>query len=135
MIGETFGGRSWTQGKGEHMQVRERKALHQLERLRMLRVGLPGESGDHVGTQSEGAMHTNHAFDGLPVVVGRIPVPPHAAQDAVGSGLQRRVEVRRKARGVGEQRLEARVHLGRLNGRQAEAHPRHLVHQALHQLT
>src|SRR2546428_13826208 len=88
----------------------------------MIRISLAREARDDIGAESEDGEPRGEPLDARAVGVGRVPVAPHALEEAVRARLQRRVQVRREVlRRLDQKSRDAIVDLGGLDGREAEA--------------
>jgi len=83
---------------------------------------LSGKSRDDIGAQTKHWQPLSEPLDPRPVGLGRIPVPPHPLQHAVGARLQRCVQVRGQvARGFDQEPRERVVDFGGLDAAKPEA--------------
>ena len=84
--------------KRERVQVREGQCSDEFESAAMVVLRLAGESRNYVGADGGIRQALGDQFDAPAVMVRAIPAM-HRAQNAIGGGLQRHVEVWRDAAG------------------------------------
>src|SRR2546428_6881809 len=82
----------------------------------------PGKAGKRSPPKPKDGQPPREPLDPRPVGLGRVPVPAHTLQDAVGTRLQRRVQMRRQvARRFDEEPGERVVDLGSFHAAKPEA--------------
>src|SRR5271170_5739987 len=115
------------------MQVSERQTLDQLEsHLKILRR-LSGKTHNHVCANRSGWQKLAYAFDALGIMAGTIPAV-HGAKDAVGTGLQRHVKMRRQAIRRSHQRDEFLGDVLRLDGAEPKLFERRFFENAMNDI-
>ena len=80
-----------TDRKRKDMEVCERQGAEKRKRGAVVLIRFSGKSGDHIGSQTKDRQPFRQPLDARPIRLRRIPVPPHALEDAVGARLQWRV--------------------------------------------
>ena len=105
------------------MQVSERQRLHERARRRVIRGSLSREAGDDVGAETEHGEPRGQPLEPRAVRPGRVPVSSHALEHAIGSRLQRGVDMRGQVpRRFDQQPRHLVVDLRRFDGREPEPH-------------
>ncbi len=107
-------------GERENVEIGEGEAFDKGESGHVVGFGFAGEAGDDVGADGGVGKAFVDEFDAAGVVLGAIPAV-HGGEDAVGSGLQRHVEVLGDAIGPGEEIDEVLGYIKWLDGADAEA--------------
>src|SRR5208337_2116436 len=107
-------------GIREDMQVGEGPLFDEAQCGGVVGFGLAWEPGDDVGADSGIGKALVNELDAAGVMFGAIPAM-HGREDAVRSGLQRHVEMRRKALAGGDEIDESEGNIERLDGADAEA--------------
>ena len=102
------------------MEIREGEALDEGERGGVILLGLTREAGDDIGADGSVRKKFADEFDAAGIVFRAIPAV-HSREDAVGTGLQRHVEVTRKAIGRGEKFDEVAGNVEGLDGANTQA--------------
>ena len=101
----------------------------------MICLRLAGKAGDEIGAKPKDRKRRRQRGDRRRVTVRRIPVPSHAAQEAITPRLQRRVQVRRELRRRLKELAQSTVDFCCLNGRQPKANLWYLAQEPLDQRT
>lgn len=101
-IGHAGGLGARASGVGKHVKVSERERFDEMHGGRVIFFRFAGEASDHIGADGGMGEKLTNQLDTARIVFGAIPAV-HGGEDAVGSGLQGHVEVRRQARVCGEE--------------------------------
>jgi len=102
------------------VEVSEGARGDEVERRGVVSIGFAGKACDDVGAYGGVGQALMDQFDAAGVMFGAIPAM-HGGENAVGSGLQRHVEVRRDAVSGGEKVDQVLGDVERLDGADAQA--------------
>src|SRR6266404_2596296 len=78
---------------GKNVEVGERAGRDEVQSCGVIGIGFAGETCNDVGSDGGIGQAITDEFDAAGVVLGAIPAM-HGGEDAVGSGLQRQMEIR-----------------------------------------
>src|SRR5688572_1398259 len=113
------------------MQRRERQSLDERARLVMVLFGFPRKAADHIRTQTEDRLRADDTLDGGFIRPRRIPVTAHSLEHAIGTRLERRMEVRCQSGTVSHELEKTVVDFSCLERRQSKSNKRHALDQGL----
>ena len=107
-------------GVRKNVEIGERARLDEIHGGSVIGFGFAGETGDDVGADSGVGELFADEIDAAGVVFGAVPAM-HGGEDAVGSGLQRHVEMFGEARRGGEECDQIAGNVERFDGAEAQA--------------
>src|SRR5256885_8672023 len=120
MVRESSGASSGTNRVGKNMQISEGTGLDEIHRGGVVVLAFAWEAGDDVGADGGVRQLFADEIDAARVVFGAIPAM-HGGKNSVGRGLQRHVEMIRKARRRCKKRDHIASNVERFDRAQAQA--------------